>query len=74
MAQSVSEMEPWQLARHGLNLLINNQPEEAHRLFQENNESIQMAAGYSFTAFMVNTYYINGFYVVSARFFSCRTL
>lgn len=45
--------DPPKMARYGISLIINNKAAEAHSLFQSNSESIQMAAGYSFSTFMV---------------------
>lgn len=45
--------DPPKMARYGISLIINNKASEAHSLFQSNSESIQMAAGYSFSTFMV---------------------
>jgi len=43
----------WQLAREGIQLLLNNNISEAEKLFREKKDNIQMAAGYCFVTFMV---------------------
>lgn len=45
----------WKLAKHGINLLINNKQDEAEALFKQYPDSLQMYAGYAFAVFMVST-------------------
>jgi hypothetical protein len=44
----------WQLAREGIQLLLNNNISEAEKLFREKKDNVQMAAGYCFVTFMVS--------------------
>jgi hypothetical protein len=44
----------WQLAREGIQLLLNNNISEAEKLFRERKDNVQMAAGYCFVTFMVS--------------------
>lgn len=43
----------WNLAREGIQLLLNNKVTEAEQLFRERKDNVQMAAGYCFVTFMV---------------------
>jgi hypothetical protein len=51
----------WNLAREGIQLLLNNKITEAEQLFGERKDNVQMAAGYCFVTFMVSRvpFYIN---------------
>ncbi|KAG8251219.1 Tetratricopeptide repeat protein 39C [Homalodisca vitripennis] len=49
-----SEEEEWVLARRGITLVLNNQYDEAQKLFTDRKDSIQLAAGHCFIVFMVN--------------------
>lgn len=42
----------WNLAREGIQLLLNNKVTEAEQLFRERKDNVQMAAGYCFVTFM----------------------
>lgn len=42
----------WNLAREGIQLLLNNRITEAEQLFGERKDNVQMAAGYCFVTFM----------------------
>lgn len=48
-----SEEEEWVLARRGIQLVLNNQYNEAEKLFADRKDSIQLAAGHCFVVFMV---------------------
>lgn len=48
------EVPKWKLAKHGINLLINNKQEEAETLFKQYPDSLQMYAGYAFAVFIVS--------------------
>lgn len=48
------QMPMWKLARHGINLLINNKSEEAETLFKRYPDNLQMFAGYAFVVFIVS--------------------
>lgn len=48
-----SEEEEWMLARRGIQLVLNNQYNEAEKLFADRKDSIQLAAGHCFVVFMV---------------------
>ncbi|XP_046659988.1 tetratricopeptide repeat protein 39C-like [Homalodisca vitripennis] len=47
-----SEEEEWVLARRGITLVLNNQYDEAQKLFTDRKDSIQLAAGHCFIVFM----------------------
>lgn len=49
-----SEEEEWVLARRGIQLVLNNQYNEAQQLFTNRQNSIQLAAGHCFVVFMVS--------------------
>lgn len=53
-APIAEEVPKWKLARHGINLLINNKQEEAEALFKQYPDSLQMYAGYAFAVFIVS--------------------
>lgn len=44
--------EDWELARRGICLILNNKNEEAQALFENKGESIQLAVGHAYIAFM----------------------
>lgn len=46
--------EDWELARRGICLILNNRNEEAEALFENKGESVQLAIGHAYVAFMVN--------------------
>lgn len=45
--------EGWEIARRGIQMVLNNQYLEAQELFRGHEESIQLAAGHCFVVFMV---------------------
>lgn len=44
--------EDWELARRGICLILNNRNEEAEALFENKGESVQLAIGHAYVAFM----------------------
>lgn len=54
MEKGKSKVPEWKLARHGIEMLINNKTNEAHALFKQYPDSLQMYAGYSCMLFMVS--------------------
>nr|CAD7260221.1 unnamed protein product [Timema shepardi] len=52
MHQNGTGENDWQLARVGIQLLLNNKITEAEQLFGERKDNVQMAAGYCFVTFM----------------------
>nr|CAD7395629.1 unnamed protein product [Timema poppensis] len=52
MQQNGTGENDWQLARVGIQLLLNNKITEAEQLFGERKDNVQMAAGYCFVTFM----------------------
>lgn len=45
--------EDWEIARRGIQMVLNNRYIEAQELFCGREESIQLAAGHCFVVFMV---------------------
>jgi len=48
------ENDDWCLAKKGIQLLLNNQIDEAEVLFRDRKENVQMAAGHCYITFMVS--------------------